>query len=132
MVITPTRYAKQHNIRPQVVYQWIRKQGAPSKHISGKFFVDTHELDVWVNLRTQSKEAEKQAAAIASIPEVLVPEYCDNCEGVRDRSYEIQAIIYDEALIVSACTECHLYMRGQMVPNKGTLKEMVSAIINQG
>jgi len=107
MLTTPTRYAQQHNIRPQIVYQWIRKQGAPSKHISGKFFVDTDSLDKWCKEREEAKSSEALRTKLEALPTATTVEVCANCMGPTTRVHQLGS---DAAgpYVASACEQCGL------------------------
>lgn len=103
-------YAKQHNVRPQVVYQWIRKQGAPSKHISGKFFVDTAALDKWRKEREEGRANESLKAQLEALPTATTVEVCANCKGPMTRTHQLGS---DAAgpYVASTCEGCGLNSR---------------------
>jgi len=61
-LVTPYVYGKQHNIRPQMVYQWCTKQDCPHKKIGGKIYVESAAVDKWLKDR-KTQKAQKVTKA---------------------------------------------------------------------
>lgn len=129
--MTPTTYAKKRDIRPQYVYNWI-KQGAPSKLLGGKKYIDDGEMDKWVENRNAEKKEQKetraqQAAAKEAIPEAYREKYyaatkgsrvvglCSNCE--TDQEYIVDVMLGGDmgSYIRGNCLGCGLNVRFEKV-----------------
>jgi len=101
LLITPVQYAKQRSIRPQMVYNWITRQGGPHEKLGGKFFVNAAKLDEWLDDRKvsrverQERSKERRARGKFGLPPEVsialqkfhsqhVQHYCYNCERETD------------------------------------------------
>jgi len=131
--ITPYSYAKKKStsidpLRPQVVYQWVLKQGCPAKDIAGKIYVNEKEVDEWLGGRDERKKQRQQAAAkkaeANTIPTWLVEllsnaklnraeAWCENCQNVTEWYFGIEwtDLDYTGPYKTARCDECHLNMR---------------------
>lgn len=120
--ITPVQYAKPRGIRPQLVFQWIRKQGAPCKQIAGKWYVDPKLLEQWLKDKEARKQHRKERAeqrltlshevrqAIRNFRSHRVKHHCPNCE--RETDYRVELVFSDDELFgrytYANCCECGL------------------------
>lgn len=52
---TPYKYAQEVQLRPQLMYYFIRQRGAPHKVINGKLLVSVILMNDWLNLYIENR-----------------------------------------------------------------------------
>ena len=62
MKLTPVALSKKLEIRPQMIFNWI-KQGCPSYKIGGKNYVDDKEVEEWLEQKAETKKERQTEAA---------------------------------------------------------------------
>lgn len=131
--ITPYSYAKRKStafdpVRPQVVYQWVLKQGCPAKDIAGKIYVNEKEVDEWFKGRDERRK-DKQQAAVKKAEAISIPTWlmdllsnarllqakawCENCQDVKGWYFGIlwTDLDYTGPYKEARCLGCRLNMR---------------------
>ncbi len=141
--VTPYAYAKtQSDLRPQVVYQWVLKQGAPCNEIAGKIYVNAAELTEWQSHKGERKKerSEKVAARkqdkgtvsnellqLLMHPCPLHPNaWCDNCQQATDWVGEIEWLDLDMGgpFKQIRCSSCHLNVREYPIEQERAIDAM--------
>ena len=131
--ITPYSYAKRKStsvnpVRPQVVYQWVLKQGCPAKDIAGKIYVNGKEVDEWASGRDERRKQKRNAAVkkaeAESVPTWLMEllslgkpshaeAWCENEQKVTEWYFSIEwtDLDYTGPYKEARCCECRLNQR---------------------
>lgn len=131
--ITPYSYAKRKStsvepVRPQVVYQWVLKQGCPAKDIAGKIYVNEKEVDEWASGRDERRKQKKNAAIkkaeADSVPSWVLElvsngkpthatAWCENEQEVTEWYFSIEwtDLDYTGPYKIARCCECRLNQR---------------------
>lgn len=129
-LLTPVQYANRLGIKPQPVYNWIKKQGAPVHYKNGRPYVKERELTKWRKDKDKSVATKKKVAAVKKtsagtgrIPPGYVEKLgqfggervlhmCVNC--AKKTEFLVQ-IVYTgfitENNISSFCLECRINFR---------------------
>jgi len=144
--VTPYAYGKNKGIRPQMVYQWVLKQGAPAREIAGKIYINIDEIDEWQSTKGErraerqkvaaEKAAEKQGPPVWLINLLLkgVPNkaeaYCINCESVTKWHFDIEWTDLDlnGPFKGTRCLECHLNMREYPITQERAIQALKGEI----
>jgi len=144
--ITPYVYGKNKGIRPQMVYQWVLKQGAPAKEIAGKIYINSDEIDEWQSTKGErrverQKVAAEKAAAKQGPPVWLInlllkgvpnkaEAYCKNCHMVTRWRFDIEWTDLDlnGPFKTTRCVECQLNMREYPVTQERAIQALKGEI----
>ena len=144
--ITPYQYGKRNDVRPQQVYQWVLKQGAPAKEIAGKIYVNAKEIDEWLSKKDERKtdrankrveKAQEEGTVSPELLELLMNQklnltkaFCTNEEEVTEWWFEIQwtDIDYTGPYKIVRCIACKLNMREYPLDKERAIQAMKNEI----
>ncbi len=129
-LLTPVQYANRVGMKPQPVYNWIKKQGAPVHYKNGRPYVKERELTKWRKNKDKTVATKKKIAAVkksGSGPGRITTEYveklgrftgqrvphtCVNCAEITDFLVQITYTGFiTENNISSFCLKCRLNFR---------------------
>ncbi len=141
--ITPSAYAREKDIRPQRVFNWIKK-GAPHEK-RDKVYIDPVEIEAWLEeqaeLKAKKLAAPKAPSAGASyfddVPEAYLKllggpksmcklkHFCMNCECETEFLTELFWNVDSFHFITSFCLSCRQNKRWLDVEDDQVLRDLL-------